>query len=104
VIVTPDGRHLAGLEHAFMESPGVRLSQIVQEDVDELQVNIVRGATFSPTDVTRIDAGLRRFVGESMRIRFNFVETIAAGRNGKLQFVVSRPGQAASSRQPGGRH
>lgn len=103
VIVTPDGRHLGGLEHAFMESPGVRLSQIVQEDVDELQVNIVRGVTFSPTDVARIDAGLRRVVGDTMRIRFNFVESIAPASNGKLQFVVSKPGQAASSRQPGSR-
>jgi phenylacetate-CoA ligase len=93
VIVTPDGRHISGLEHAFMNSPGIRLSQIVQETVHEIQVNIVKSETFTNADVEKVERRLREFVGDAMKIIFNFVDFIAPGKNGKLQFVISKPGR-----------
>ena len=103
VVVTPDGRHLSGLEHAFMRSPGVRLSQIVQDEVDEIRVNLVKAASYTPGDLGRIESGLRSFLGDAMRIQFEFVETIEPCRNGKVQFVVSKPGRLAAHQEPAGR-
>lgn len=95
VIVTPDGRHLSGLEHAFMRARGVHRSQIVQETPEEIVVNIVKAPSYSEADHQQIEHGLRSFVGGDMRIRFNYVPAIEPGENGKVQFVVSRPGRAA---------
>ena len=95
VVVTPDGRHLAGLEHAFMRARGIHRSQIVQETVDEIVVNIVRAPSYSPAEGEQIERGLRSFVGDQMRIRFNYVNAIEPGENGKVQFVISKPGRAA---------
>jgi phenylacetate-CoA ligase len=96
VIETPDGRHLGGLEHAFMRARGVHRSQIVQETVDEIVVNIVKAPSYSQADSHQIEHGLRSFVGDAMRIRFNYVDAIQPGENGKVQFVVSKPGRAAA--------
>ena len=96
VIVTPDGRHLGGLEHAFMQARGVHRSQIVQERVDEITVHIVKAPSYSDADRERIERGLRTFVGDGMRIGFRFVDAIQPGPNGKVQFVVSAPGRAAA--------
>ena len=95
VIVTPDGRHLAGLEHAFMRSPGIRLSQIVQETVDEIQVNIVKADSYTKNDLEKVEIGLLSFVGEAMTIKINFVNDILPAGNGKVQFVISKPGREA---------
>jgi phenylacetate-CoA ligase len=102
VVVTPDGRHLSGLEHAFMNSPGIRLSQIVQETVHGIQVNIVKAETFTDRDIEQVDARLRQFLDDHMEISFNFVDSIAPGKNGKLQFVISRPGrESRGEKTPG---
>jgi len=95
IIITPDGRHLAGLEHAFMDSPGILSSQIVQETVDEIQVNIVKADSYTQRDVENIEKELNLFLDESMNINFNFVDSILPGNNGKFQFVVSKPGKEA---------
>ena len=79
------------------------LLQIVQDEVDEIQVNVVKAATYTPGDLGRIESGLRSFLGDGTRIRFRFVETIEPGRNGKVQFVVSRPGRLAAHQEPAGR-
>jgi phenylacetate-CoA ligase len=97
VIVTPDGRHLGGLEHAFMRARGVHRSQIVQETVDEIVVNIVKAPSYTRADSELIEQGLRSFVG-SMGIRLQFVDTIEPGENGKVQFVISKPGRESIHR------
>jgi phenylacetate-CoA ligase len=99
VIVTPDGRHLGGLEHAFMRARGVHRSQIIQETVDEIVVNIVKAPTYTEADGELIEAGLRSFVGD-MRIRFLYVDAIRPGENGKVQFVISKPGRESTRRVP----
>lgn len=95
VLLTPDGRHLFGVEQAFLEARGVHRSQIVQETVHEIVVNIVRAPSYSSTEGDLIERGLRRFVGDQMRIRLNYVDAIEPGENGKVQFVISKPGRAA---------
>jgi phenylacetate-CoA ligase len=94
-LLTPDGRHLFGIERAFLRARGVHRSQIVQETVDEIVVNIVRAPSYSSTEGDQIECGLRSFVGDEMRIRLNYVDAIEPGENGKVQFVISKPGRAA---------
>jgi phenylacetate-CoA ligase len=102
VVITPDGRHVGRLDAAFKASPGVRLSQVVQDTVDTLEVKIVKGVSFQQSDLDKIEEGLRARVGSEIEIRFAFVDSIPAGTNGKIQFVISKPGREAAVGTVGG--
>lgn len=102
IVVTPDGRYVGRLDAAFKLSPGVHLSQIVQETSDEIHVKIVKAASFRQKDVENIEEGLRVRLGKVIRIRYDFVDSIAPGTNGKIQFVVSRVGKEALRLQVAG--
>ncbi len=94
VVVTPDGRHVGRLDAAFKSSPGIRLSQIVQQTVDRIRVDIVRSEHYAPSDGETLEHELRARLGDRIGIDFNFVDHIPPGRNGKIQFVISAPGRA----------
>jgi phenylacetate-CoA ligase len=95
VVVTPDGRHVGRLDAAFKYSPGIRLSRIVQRTAEEIRVDIVKAAAYSPRDGEVLERELRARLGDAIGIRFNFVDTIPPGPNGKIKFVVSDPGREA---------
>lgn len=100
MIVTPDGRHL-NLEHAFMDCDGIRMSQVVQESTDGVEVRLVKAENYTDEDLEKIDAGLHELLGNEMRVEFAFVDSIPAGENGKIAFQVSKPGKEAASMDPG---
>jgi phenylacetate-CoA ligase len=101
VVVTPDGRHVGRLDAAFKYSPGIRLSRIVQQTPREIRVDIVRAATYSTQDGETLERELRARLGGAIGIRFNFVEEIPVGINGKIKFVISEPGRAAIANSSG---
>ncbi len=87
---TPDGRLIGRLDHLFKDVQHVREAQIVQTRLDELVLRIVRAEGFSGKDEQVIlkEAHLR--LGDSMRIRFEFVDTIERTAGGKFRFIVSQ--------------
>lgn len=93
IVVTPDGRHVGRLDAAFKYSPGIRVSQIVQEKIDEIQVKIVKAPHFEQRDVDTVERELRDRLGDSIKITFRVVDSILPEKNGKIKFVVSRPGK-----------
>ena len=95
VVVTPDGRHVGRLDAAFKYSPGIRLSRIVQDRVEEIRVDLVRAESYSAADGEILERELRARLGDAIAIRFNFVDHIAPERNGKIKFVISVPGRSA---------
>jgi phenylacetate-CoA ligase len=95
IVVTPDGRHVGRLDAAFKHSPGIRLSRIVQRTTEEIQVDIVKAESYSARDQDTLERELRVRLGGAIGIRYNFVDTIPPGPNGKIKFVVSDPGRAA---------
>lgn len=95
IVVTPDGRHVGRLDAAFKYSPGIRLSQIVQETPDALDVRIVRAEGYGRRDEAILMRELRNRLGEVIDIHLRYVDSISPGENGKMKFVVSRPGRRA---------
>jgi phenylacetate-CoA ligase len=95
IVITPDGRHVGRLDAAFKYSPGIRLSQVIQERTDEILINIVKAPSYSSQDEERLLSELRARVGHAIGIKLNFVDTIPVGTNGKLKFVISSPGKQA---------
>lgn len=95
LIVTPDGRHVGSIAPAFSLSPGIRLSQIIQDTTESITIKIVKGDNFHISDVDTLDRGLRSRLGEVISIEYDYVDAILPGRNGKIKFIISKPGQAA---------
>lgn len=88
-IRTPDGRRIRAMSTVFMLAPGIRLAQVRQRAIDELEILMVPGDSYSDADRKIIHDELRRRVGEVMSITFTLTDSITRSSNGKYRAVVS---------------
>lgn len=86
---TPDGRIVGRLDHLFKDAQHVREAQIVQRQLDEVVLRVVRSAGYSPTDEIIILREARQRLGGAVKIRFEYVDQIERTSAGKFRFVVS---------------
>jgi phenylacetate-CoA ligase len=91
-IVTPDGRVVTTLFTVFDKVPGVAHGQVVQDEVAQLLVRIVRTRSYAPQSEETLLGYVRRFVGPGMRVRVEYVSHDALHRekSGKCRAVISR--------------
>lgn len=89
VITTPDGRTIGRLDPVFKGIEHVIEAQIVQKDLSQLQVLVVRGKGFGDNDAGQIIKSLRQRVGHEIGVQIEFVDNIPRTRTGKFRFVVS---------------
>jgi phenylacetate-CoA ligase len=101
VIVDPDGRVITTLFIAFDQVSGVVQGQVIQEAVDRLHVRVVRGPGYREADLLGC---LRRFVGPSMRVEFEYLsrDDLRRGAGGKFRAVVSRVRHRLPAGEPAG--
>ena len=97
VILTPDGRRVGRLDHAFKDALNVKEAQLVQDRADRLVVRLVPRPGYGSADERAILAELRLRLGPSIDIIFDTVRAIPREPNGKLKFVISRVGTTPSS-------
>ena len=91
LIVTPDGRRIAGISSAFSHAPGIIIGQIIQEKIDQLLVKIVC-ASEDADKIDRILLGhMKNFCGDEMDIKIEHttIEGIRKDKFGKFKTVVS---------------
>jgi phenylacetate-CoA ligase len=88
-IVTPDGRLVGRLDHLFKNAPHVEEAQIIQTDVREVILRIVRAADYSTQDEGQILRESRLRLGGEIHIRFEYVDRIPRGAGGKFPFILS---------------
>ncbi|MCL4555102.1 MAG: hypothetical protein M1565_08270 [Actinobacteria bacterium] len=101
IVVTPEGRHVGRLDHAFKDMVNVKEAQILQEDVNSIQVKIVPREGFGPADARALVRELRLRLGEQIGIRLETVDHIARTASGKFRFVGSKvPIQIGSLANP----
>jgi phenylacetate-CoA ligase len=92
-IETPDGRYIGNvLEHAVDDAQGIMLSQCVQEAVDRMYVNMIIDNTFSEGSTVAFENGLRKRIGDDIRIEFKVVSELERNKSGKTPFIISRIG------------
>lgn len=106
VVLTPDGRHVGRLDAAFKYSPGIRMSQVVQDEPQAIEVRVVPAADFTQADLDRLERELRARLGAAIEIRYRMVDEILPGKNGKVKFMVSnlaRTRRAEDAARPVGR-
>jgi phenylacetate-CoA ligase len=68
----------------------VKQAQILQPRLDELVLRVVRDDGFGPKDEQVILKEARMRLGDSIRIKFEYVATLERTANGKLRFIVSQ--------------
>jgi phenylacetate-CoA ligase len=87
---TPDGRLVGRLDHLFKDAHHVREAQIVQTKLNELVLRVVRSDGYCTDDEKIIRAEARQRLGDSMRVRFEYVNAIERTAAGKFRFIVSQ--------------
>ncbi len=89
IIVTPEGRRIGRLDPIFKGGLGIKEAQIIQTGQGEIVMRVVKNERYSPRDVEFLSDQLRKRVGDSMKIRFEFVPEIKKEKNGKFKSVIS---------------
>jgi len=87
---TPDGRFIGRLDHLFKDAQHVREAQVVQRQLDELVLRVVKADGFDSHDEQVILNEARQRLGDSIRVRFEFVDRIERTAAGKFRFLVSQ--------------
>lgn len=88
-IVTPDSRKIGRLDPIFKGVNSIKLAQIVQKDLCNLELKIVPGSNFSDLDKRRVLNELHKRIGPLMRVEVSIVSEIPISKNGKFKAVVA---------------
>jgi phenylacetate-CoA ligase len=89
-IVTPEGARIARLDYLFKDAMNVNEAQIIQEQLGELTIRLVRRDAYSEKDEMEIRRDIRSWLSPSLEVRFEYVPEIPRERNGKFRAVLSR--------------
>lgn len=89
VVLTPEGNRVGRLSPVLKGFP-VREAQYIQEQVDELTVQLVVDASYGADDESKLIRELRLRVGDRIRIRPMYVDSIQRSKGGKLKSIVSK--------------
>lgn len=89
VIVAPDGQYWLTLDMIFRKVHTIVEAQIVQPSREQLIINIVKGPGYSDEDTNKLRNEFRQYVGDEMRIDFQFMEEIPRTSRGKFRPTVS---------------
>lgn len=90
VIRTPDGRNVGRLDYIFKDAKTVVEAQIVQTAIDQVVLRLVRAPGYSQADEAVVRQMTQKYLGETVALRFEYVEAIPREPNGKFRGVISQ--------------
>jgi phenylacetate-coenzyme A ligase PaaK-like adenylate-forming protein len=92
MIVTPEGSICAGImmPHFMKEFQHIRGFQFVQESLDHLRILMMVAESFDKEILAFMEEQLRRYVGPTMKIDFEFVDELERLASGKYKMVISK--------------
>jgi len=103
-ITTPEGRSVSGVAlatYAITNVPGIHKVQLIQGALAHLTVRLVKGADFGDETIRTLSENLRRFLGPTMEIGYEFPDAIPPAPSGKQRFSISHvPPAFARSSEP----
>lgn len=88
-ILTKDGRKITRLTLIMKPAVGVKESQIVQNSIDGICINIVPDKDFDPKSMTNVIENAKQFLGD-MNIEWNIVEHLQRMPSGKVKFLIRK--------------
>jgi len=86
-IITPDNKKVGRLDHIFKNVRNVIESQIVQNEINSIDLNLVVNNEFSKFDENIIVKNTKDRLGNGFFININYVDTIPRTNN-KFKFVI----------------
>jgi phenylacetate-CoA ligase len=89
LIVTPEGNKVAAAILDYSLTTGVKRFKAFQNSVDSLHVMLEVSDGFEKRSLQVIESNWRRFLGETIRIDFELVETIPPSKSGKMTVLES---------------
>lgn len=89
-IILKNGARLGRLDHIFKDCVHVKEAQIVQEEVGQMTVKVVRGDEFQETDEEQLRQEIQQRVGDFLDYEIQYVDQIERTARGKLRFVISK--------------
>ena len=92
IIRTPDGQRIGGTFWTLLlrSRPGLYQFQVVQEKLDRIVINFVRGKDFDNSALTYFAAKIREYCGEDFGVEFAERNAIELTVSGKSRLIVSR--------------
>lgn len=88
-VLTPDGRNVMGLTNSFKYNKGFDYAQVIQNEINSIEVRLVKNDLFDDNEVAILDKHLRERIGNEMEIQLKFVNKIDRQPNGKIRLVVN---------------
>ena len=92
-VVTREGKAISGIsltDHFNTKVPGVVQMQIIQEEIDQFQLKIVKNAEFGPQSTKIIQELVTHHFGPSATFDCEFVKSIPQETSGKYRFCISK--------------
>jgi len=89
-IRAPDGHVLPGefFIYLLMSVPGITRFQVVQRQMNQLHLSMVRGPEFDDASLAYIRQEITKALGNSVELQCHFVDEIALTPSGKLRVTV----------------
>ncbi len=81
--------HASAITQVFRNLDGVRKFQLIQKDLDDFEVRIMKSGGFSDESVDTIKDRLHDLLGQRIGVEVNFVEEISTTVSGKVPYVIS---------------
>ena len=89
-IVTPEGARIARLDYLFKDALNVKEAQIVQQRLGEITILLVRRDAYGSKDEREIRRDIASWLSPALAVRFEYVQEIPRGQNGKFRAVLSQ--------------
>ena len=92
-LVRKDGSLVAGVslvERTLTAFPGINQMQIIQEDLEHLLINVVKGHSYKNETTNEVIREFKNSVGQDININICFVNEINPIASGKYMFSISK--------------
>jgi phenylacetate-CoA ligase len=88
-VITPENTRIMRFGFIFEDTEKIKESQVVQEKLGEITLNIVKRPGYSQKDEEKILNDIRKWASPTIKVKFVYLDEIEREANGKLRFVKS---------------
>jgi phenylacetate-CoA ligase len=96
-VITPEGRKILRFDYVFKEAHNVRDAQVVQREIGEITLLVVRRHAYSQVDEDHLRREIRNRISSTLLVAFEYVDEIEREPNGKIRAVKSLVGARVSA-------
>lgn len=90
LLITPSGKLVGRLDPVFKGLPYIKETQIIQERINKIRVNVVKEAGFTADTSKTLIKELNRRIGDDVEISIVYVDSIPRTKSGKFRSVISQ--------------